>query len=82
MTSAGTDMNGFHPVDKQLLEESRWDFSDLKALFINCTLKRSPELSNTQALADRSIAIMRPQASASRSSERSITTSRPGSTRT
>ena len=23
--------------------ESRWDFSDLTALFLNCTLKRSPE---------------------------------------
>jgi multimeric flavodoxin WrbA len=34
------------------------DFSDLRALFVNCTLKRSPEPSNTQALADRSIALM------------------------
>src|SRR3954451_13345709 len=37
------------------------DFSDLRALFINCTLKRSPEPSHTQALADRSIALMREQ---------------------
>src|SRR3954464_12298781 len=36
-----------------------WDFSDLRALFINCTLKRSPEPSHTQGLADRSIEIMR-----------------------
>jgi multimeric flavodoxin WrbA len=36
-----------------------YDFSDLRAIYINCTLKRSPELSHTQALADRSIAIMR-----------------------
>ncbi len=35
------------------------DFSDLAALFINCTLKRSPEPSHTQALADRAITIMR-----------------------
>jgi multimeric flavodoxin WrbA len=35
-----------------------WDFSDLRAVYINCALKRSPELSNTQGLADRSIAIM------------------------
>jgi multimeric flavodoxin WrbA len=35
-----------------------WDFSDLRALYINCTLKRSPEGSHTQGLADRSIAIM------------------------
>ena len=34
------------------------DFSDLRALFLNCTLKRSPEPSNTQALMDNSIAIM------------------------
>jgi multimeric flavodoxin WrbA len=37
------------------------DFSDLRALYVNCTLKRSPEPSNTQALADRSIALMRGQ---------------------
>jgi multimeric flavodoxin WrbA len=36
-----------------------WRFDDLRALFINCTLKRSPEISHTQVLADRSIAIMR-----------------------
>ncbi len=30
--------------------ESKWDFSDLKALFINCTLKRSPEPSHTDGL--------------------------------
>src|SRR4051812_27718618 len=35
-----------------------WDFSDLRAVYINCTLKRTPEVSNTQALADNSIAIM------------------------
>ena len=34
------------------------DYSDLKALFINCTLKRSPEVSNTQGLADKAIAIL------------------------
>ena len=31
-------------------ESSRWDFTDLKALFLNCTLKRSPELSHTEGL--------------------------------
>lgn len=35
------------------------DYSDLRALFINCTLKRSPELSHTQGLIDRSIEVMR-----------------------
>lgn len=34
------------------------DFSDLSALFVNCTLKRSPELSHTDALIDASRAIM------------------------
>ena len=31
-------------------ESSRWDFSDLRAVFLNCTLKRSPELSHTEGL--------------------------------
>jgi multimeric flavodoxin WrbA len=34
------------------------DFSDLRALFLNCTLKRSPEMSHTQGLVDISTAIM------------------------
>ena len=34
-------------------DESPWDFSDLRALYINCTLKRSPEVSHTQGLVDR-----------------------------
>ena len=38
--------------------ESRWDFSDLKALFLNCTLKRSPELSHTSGLIRISRAIL------------------------
>lgn len=35
------------------------DFSNLKAIFINCTLKQSPRKSNTQGLIDVSKAIMR-----------------------
>jgi multimeric flavodoxin WrbA len=35
------------------------DFSDLSATFINCTLKKSPERSNTQGLVDISAGIMR-----------------------
>jgi multimeric flavodoxin WrbA len=46
-------------TEERLSAESRWDFSDLKALYINCTLKPSPQVSNTRALADRSMAIMR-----------------------
>ncbi len=37
---------------------SQWDFSDLAALFINCTLKRSPETSHTQGLIDISRSIL------------------------
>ena len=29
---------------ERLAADSKWDFSDLSALFINCTLKRSPEV--------------------------------------
>jgi multimeric flavodoxin WrbA len=43
---------------EQLARESKWDFSDLSALFINCTLKRSPEVSNTRGLADLAVAVM------------------------
>jgi len=39
--------------------ESSWDFSDLTALFVNCTLKPSPEQSHTQGLIDISMEIMR-----------------------
>ena len=46
--------------DKQLemCSTSKWDFSDLKALFLNCTLKKSPEMSHTRGLIDISKAIM------------------------
>lgn len=37
------------------------DFSDLKAIFINCTLKKSPELSHTQGLMNRSMKLMESQ---------------------
>ena len=43
---------------QELCTQSRWDFSDLKALFVNCTLKKSPDLSHTQGLMDIAIAIM------------------------
>jgi multimeric flavodoxin WrbA len=36
-----------------------WDFTGLKAIYVNCTLKRSPAVSNTQALVDLSADIMR-----------------------
>ncbi|WP_291383516.1 flavodoxin family protein [Demequina sp.] len=41
------------------MEPRRHNFAELRAAFINCTLKRSPELSHTQGLLDVSAAIMR-----------------------
>ena len=43
----------------ELCERNTTDYSDLKAFFINCTLKRSPELSHTQGLMDIAMEIMR-----------------------
>jgi multimeric flavodoxin WrbA len=43
---------------EELCSQSTWDFSDLKALVINCTLKPSPSRSHTQGLLDVSIAIL------------------------
>jgi multimeric flavodoxin WrbA len=45
-------------VPAELRTTDRWDFSDLRALYVNCTLKRSPERSHTQGLIDLSKAIM------------------------
>src|SRR3954453_2538453 len=43
----------------QLCEANTTDFTDLSALFLSCTLKRSPEVSNTEGLAEISMEIMR-----------------------
>jgi multimeric flavodoxin WrbA len=43
----------------ELCRQDRWDFSDLRALFISCTLKRSPARSHTEGLAAISMEIMR-----------------------
>jgi multimeric flavodoxin WrbA len=43
---------------QELCDSHPWDFSGLRAMFINCTLKHSPEVSNTQGLMDIPIAIM------------------------
>lgn len=37
------------------------DFTGLRAVFVNCTLKPSPQVSNTQGLMDHSIDLMRAQ---------------------
>lgn len=46
--------------DKQneMCKSSEWDFSNLNALFLNCTLKKTPELSHTEGLIIISKAIM------------------------
>ncbi len=43
---------------RELCETSPFDFTDLGALFVNCTLKPSPALSHTQGLIDVPVAIM------------------------
>jgi len=45
-------------LQEKWCSESQWDFSGLKALFLNCTLKKSPELSHTEGLIRISRAIM------------------------
>ena len=45
-------------LQERWCSESRWDFSDLRALFLNCTLKRSPEQSHTEGLIAIARAIM------------------------
>lgn len=49
------NLNSFQ---QKLNKENPYDFSGLKALFINCTLKKSPALSHTQGLMNMSRAIM------------------------
>jgi multimeric flavodoxin WrbA len=44
---------------QQLCDENPYDYSDLSALFLNCTLKPSPETSHTRSLIDNAAAIMR-----------------------
>ena len=43
---------------RELAATSDWNFSGLCALYVNCTLKPSPAVSNTQGLIDLSSAIM------------------------
>jgi multimeric flavodoxin WrbA len=45
-------------MQTEMCKSSKWNFSDLQALFLNCTLKRSPDISHTQGLIDISQAIM------------------------
>jgi len=43
---------------KKMCDMSQWDFSGLNALFLNCTLKKTPELSHTEGLIKISRAIL------------------------
>ena len=43
---------------EELCTSSGWDFSNLRAIFLNCTLKRMPELSHTEGLIQISKTIM------------------------
>jgi len=43
---------------EELCSSSEWDFTDLKTLFLNCTLKPSPQTSHTRGLIEVSKAIM------------------------
>ena len=45
-------------LQQKWIAESPKDYSDLRAIFLNCTLKKSPERSHTQGLIDMSKAIM------------------------
>lgn len=48
----------FNDIQKKWIEENPYLFSDLKALFLNCTLKKTPELSHTEQLMQLSEKIM------------------------
>ncbi|HLG01006.1 MAG TPA: NAD(P)H-dependent oxidoreductase [Acidimicrobiia bacterium] len=54
-------MTTLNEIQEEQCSQSAWDFSDLRAIYINCTLKKSPERSHTQGLADISIEIMKRQ---------------------
>ena len=45
-------------VPAEMRATDQWDFSGLRALYVNCTLKPSPERSHTHGLIDLSAAIM------------------------
>ncbi|MDH3702430.1 MAG: flavodoxin family protein [Alphaproteobacteria bacterium] len=45
-------------IQEQWCKQNQWDLSGIKALFLNCTLKRSPEMSHTDGLIALSREIM------------------------
>ena len=56
---AMTDLSELSERDRELCAAAPARYDDLHALFVNGTLKPSPERSHTAALAERSMAIMR-----------------------
>ena len=54
-------MTTLSPKQEEMSIQSTWDFSDLRAIYINTTLKKSPDVSNTQGLMDLSAEVMRRQ---------------------
>jgi multimeric flavodoxin WrbA len=54
-------MTTHSPMQDAMSAQDTWDFSGLRAFFINTTLKKTPEVSNTQGLMDLSAEIMRRQ---------------------
>ncbi len=49
----------FNPLQAQWNKNNPYDFSDLKAIFLNCTLKKTPRVSNTEGLMRMAIDIMK-----------------------
>jgi multimeric flavodoxin WrbA len=43
---------------REMCDTSTWDFAGIRALFLNCTLKPSPEISHTDGLIDMAKTIM------------------------
>ena len=45
-------------TDQKLIDRAPATYSDLGAIYINCSLKKSDRTSNTQGLMDKSIEIL------------------------
>lgn len=55
---SGSSRGPLSPRQEELCAGNRWDFTGLRALFLNCTLKRTPRRSHTEGLMRVSAAIM------------------------
>lgn len=43
-------MSEMNKKQESLCSSNQWNFSDINALFLNCTLKKSPTQSHTEGL--------------------------------